>query len=106
MYIAIYIIVHLFLSINKIFESHGYSQKDGSLSLYFGLPYFGHTNVQTKTHICELITDYFLQAYPKINFVSNDRHLNFFFNFKNSHSKSSETGRGLEVLLRQLCVCL
>ena len=52
-------------------------------TLYFVLPYFGHTSVQMKISLCNLIGEYFPQIDPQIILVNKFK-IGSFFNHKDS----------------------
>ena len=51
--------------------------------IYFSLPYFGHTSVQMKIYLCNLISEYFPHIDPKIILVNKFK-ISTFFSFKDS----------------------
>ena len=51
--------------------------------LYFVSPYFGHTSVQMKISLCNLIGEYFPQLDPQIILVNKFK-IGYFFNHKDS----------------------
>lgn len=59
--------------------------------LYFVLPYFGHTSVQMKIKLCNLIGEYFPQIDPQIILVNKFK-IGYFFTYKDSLPSALRSG--------------